>query len=109
MINFREYQDLSSRTINYNLNKEEMLANFGMGLAGESGETVEILKKHLFHKHDLDIDEIRKELGDVLWYISAICNTLNLSMGRIAFENVMKLKKRYPDKFGYEESINRID
>lgn len=109
MIDFKKYQDLSSRTINYSLEEELALANWAMGLAGEAGETVDALKKVLFHGHSLNKDKIAEELGDVLWYVSAICNNLGLSMEQIAFDNVMKLKKRYPERYSNFNSINRDD
>ena len=106
-INFKEYQGLSARTINQHFGRDQQLANFGMGLTGEAGEIVEILKKHLFHRHGLNAEKLKDELGDLLWYISAICNVLGFDMGQIASDNVEKLKKRYPEGFGFEESINR--
>lgn len=53
-----DYQHACMRTVT----EEFTLANGGLGLAGECGETVDILKKHLYHGHDLDRDELIKEL-----------------------------------------------
>jgi NTP pyrophosphatase (non-canonical NTP hydrolase) len=100
-MNFKEYQEQSARTDGGNLT-----AHF-LGLCGESGEVVELYKKHIGHGHKLDKLKLAKELGDVLWYISAIATGLNLSLEHIAIANVAKLKARYPDKFSAERSINR--
>ena len=100
-MNFKEYQEQAARTDGGNLT-----AHF-LGLCGEAGEVVELYKKHIGHGHELDIFKLEKELGDVLWYISAIATGLNLSLEDIAIANIAKLKARYPDKFSSERSINR--
>lgn len=102
-MNFKEYQEQSSRTDGGNLT-----AHF-LGLCGEAGEVVELFKKHIGHGHELDLAKLEKELGDVLWYISAISTGLNLSLEDIAIANIAKLKARYPDKFSSERSINRVE
>lgn len=102
-MNFKEYQEQSARTDGGNLT-----AHF-LGLGGESGEVMELYKKHIGHGHELDLSKVMKELGDVLWYISAIATGLNLSLEDIAIANVTKLKTRYPDKFSFERSINRVE
>ncbi len=100
-MNFKEYQEQAARTDGGNLT-----AHF-LGLCGEAGEVVELYKKHIGHGHELDIFKLEKELGDVLWYISAIATGLNLSLDDIAQANIDKLKARYPEKFSSECSINR--
>lgn len=102
-MNFKEYQEQASRT-----NGGNLTAHF-LGLCGESGEVVELYKKHIGHGHKLDIAKLEKELGDVLWYISAIASCFSLSLEDIATTNIDKLKARYPDKFSAERSINRVE
>lgn len=75
---------------------KEALCAWSMGLAGEVGEVVEPLKKYLFHDKTLDVAEIEKELGDVLWYLTALCTEFNLSLSQVMSNNVDKLKARYP-------------
>ena len=100
-MNFKEYQEQAARTDGGNLT-----AHF-LGLCGEAGEVVELFKKHIGHGHELNTSKLEKELGDVLWYISAIATGLSLSLDDIAQHNINKLKARYPDKFSAERSINR--
>ena len=100
-MNFKEYQEQSARTDGGNLT-----AHF-LGLCGESGEVVELYKKHIAHGHSLDLGKLAKELGDVLWYVSSIASGYDLSLEDIATANIAKLKARYPDKFSVERSINR--
>ena len=106
-MNLSEYQEKSARTLNTDLSRNEAISNYSMGLAGETGEAVDILKKHIYHKHELDISEIEKELGDIMWYIAALSTTLGLDLNNIAQRNIFKLKKRYPNKFNIEDSKNR--
>ena len=78
-----------------------------LGLAGESGEVVDLIKKWAFHGHSLPTHKMREELGDVLWYLSDICSLLGYSLEAIARQNIAKLQRRYPDGFSSERSINR--
>lgn len=81
----------------------------GMGLAGEAGEVCDLLKKTIFHNKDLDRDQLIKELGDVRWYLEYIMITTDITMEEVERENVTKLRKRYPDGFSTEASIERKD
>lgn len=103
-MNLNEYQELSSRTAN---NHEYALANFGLGIAGEAGEVADLIKKVVFHNHVIDKQNVCKELGDVLWYLSQIATLAGLTLDKVAETNVKKLKERYPEGFSTEKSINR--
>lgn len=101
-----KYQELSSKTAN---NHEYALANFGLGIAGESGEVADLIKKAVFHNHNIDKENICKELGDVLWYLSQIASLAGIELDEVAIKNIEKLKQRYPDGFSTERSINRVE
>lgn len=77
----------------------DALANGALGIAGEAGEVADAIKKHLFHGHALDVEGLRDELGDVLWYVATLAKTLGLSLDDVAAANVAKLKARYPEGF----------
>lgn len=107
---FAMYQQQAARTMNNVLGIREMeAANYAMGLAGESGETVDYLKKVLFHGHMFDRDVLAKELGDSLWYINAIATLFGIDLEDIAKQNVAKLLKRYPDGFDPNRSKERTE
>ena len=106
-MNISEYQEKSKRTMNEDLTRNEAISNYSMGLAGECGEVVDLLKKYVYHKHPLSVGEMEKELGDVMWYVSALASTFNLDLGNICQKNVEQLKRRYPEKFDAELSRNR--
>lgn len=102
-----EYQKLAMTTLNPNLDKKDILINGVMGLCGESGEVIDIVKKHLAQGHELDKAKIIKELGDVAWYIAEIATVLDVELEDILVQNIEKLKKRYPEGFSTEKSIYR--
>jgi NTP pyrophosphatase (non-canonical NTP hydrolase) len=107
-----EYQELASRTLidkpDFELTINEiMLVWNALGLAGEAGEVANTIKKSVFHRHGINTETIMEELGDVLWYISAICTKLNISLEDVMKNNVGKLKSRYPNGYSSEDSINR--
>jgi len=101
------YQNQALSTANMNLKKPEALSNWCMGLAGEAGELIDLIKKSLFHGHELDKDKAQKELGDVLWYLSLLCSELGMSLEEVAERNLVKLRKRYAEGFSQEASRNR--
>lgn len=101
-----EYQNEVNRTCGANsFNDKLMMAT--LGLAGESGEVADTMKKHWYHAHELDAGEVIKELGDVLWYLTLLSNTLGFSLQEVMQHNTEKLRCRYPDGFSSERSINR--
>jgi len=106
-MDMHEYQQKASRTIPKGRWFNTNVANFSMGLSGEVGEVVDHLKKALYHGHELDVDEVEKELGDVLWYLSSLATVMNMDLGEIAKNNIEKLEERYPDGFREKDSIER--
>ena len=59
-MDIREYQYKAQRTINHKLNRKEELCNLVFGINGEIGEVTDLLKKHLFHGHDLSVQKLLK-------------------------------------------------
>ena len=102
-----EYQQAALRTGNKSLTPIEQLMNGLMGLNGEAGEAIDILKKHLFQGHELDSEHMAKELGDVAWYLAVSANAIGYDLETVMQMNVEKLKARYPDGFDAEHSLHR--
>ena len=101
------YQKLALTTLNPALSKKDVLINGVMGLCGESGEVIDLVKRHLAQGHDLDRDAMIKELGDVAWYLAETAWALDVSLEDVCRGNIEKLKKRYPEGFSAERSIHR--
>ena len=102
-----EYQKLAMTTLNPELSKKDVLINAVMGLCGEAGEAIDIVKKHLAQGHELDKGALIKELGDVAWYLAEAAYALDLSLEEVLRGNLDKLKKRYPQGFETARSVNR--
>lgn len=100
-----EYQRLAMSTLNPALDRKEVLINSVMGLCGESGEAIDIVKKWLAQGHALDKEHLAKELGDVAWYLAEAATALDIPLETILRGNLDKLKKRYPEGFDTARSI----
>lgn len=118
-----EYQNLAMRTndgksssrlirelINgtVDANMAEVL-NACLGLSGEVGEFNDMIKKWIFHEKELDEEHLKKECGDIMWYIAMICHAFNWDLDDVLQLNVDKLKARYPEGFDPDRSNNRKD
>lgn len=108
-MNINEYQQLAMTTLNPALDKKEVLINSVMGLCGESGEAIDIVKKWLAQGHELDKEHLAKELGDIAWYLAEAATALDIPLEDILQANIDKLRKRYPQGFETKRSLVRQD
>ena len=106
-VGITDYQKLSVRTLNSDLTPKETIINMVMGIAGETGEVVDLFKKHFYQEHKLDKDKIKEELGDIMFYIVNLCTLLDIDAKDMLGSNIKKLQNRYPKGFDAERSINR--
>ena len=83
------------------------IVNACLGLSGEVGELNDAIKKWIFHGHNLSHEEVKKEIGDCLWYIAMMCESFGFDLEEIAQMNINKLIERYPDGFSEHASQNR--
>lgn len=104
-----EYQRLAMTTLNQALDKKDVLINGVMGLCGEAGEAIDIVKKHLAQGHELDREALIKELGDVAWYLAETAYALNVPLEDVLRENIDKLRARYPEGFDAKRSVERSE
>lgn len=102
-----EYQRLAMSTLNPDLSQKEILINGVMGLCGEAGEAIDVVKKYLAQGHELDRDKLIKELGDVAWYLAETATALDVSLEEVLERNLEKLRARYPGGFDAQRSIHR--
>lgn len=102
-----EYQTLAMKTLNPALGKKDVLINAVMGLCGESGEVIDLVKKHLAQGHELDREKMINELGDVAWYLAECAAALDADLNEVFEKNIEKLRRRYPDGFDAKRSIER--
>lgn len=129
-LDFAAYQQAALRTAGVTEGVQAVSMG-GMGLGGETSELLELfldaqesflkavrlsvtagklvdyLKKVAHHEHVLDKEKVKKELGDVLWYLALVTHVSGLTLEEVAEANVEKLKKRYEKSFTPKESLNR--
>lgn len=87
----------------YNLN------HAALGIAGESGEVVDLLKKYIIYGKELERDKLVEELGDLLFYLDALVDDIGSSWDEIREKNYNKLSTRYPEGYSDEAAIKRRD
>jgi NTP pyrophosphatase (non-canonical NTP hydrolase) len=89
----------------------ERLLTAAVGMSAESGEFIEVVKKMIFQGKPINEENLfhlKRELGDVMWYVAQACMALDTSFDEIVEMNVEKLKKRYPGgEFDVHKSENR--
>ena len=107
IINFNQYQKEAFDLISED-GRKDMVLNGVLGLAGESGECCDIVKKNRFQGHELNKEHLIEELGDVMWYIAETASGLGVTLEEVAQYNLDKLHKRYHgNHFNKEDSIHR--
>ena len=106
-MNVNEYQKEAMTLLNPDIPREDVLLNALMGLCGESGEAIDLMKKHRFQGHPLDREKLIKELGDVAWYLAEAATGLGVDLSDILQRNLDKLHARYPMGFDTQRSQQR--
>lgn len=102
-----EYQEQIKRTMNNDLTEEQKISNMLAGMLGELGEVADLIKKHLYQGHPLELNKMHEELGDSMWYVGNFCNLFDFKLEDIMAANIAKLQKRYPNGFDVERSLKR--
>ena len=106
-LTLNEYQRNAQRTARPDWTTETRLTMAALGACGESGEFADMVKKVVFHDHELNKWKMLLELGDILWYVTEAATALGYTLEEVAVENEAKLQRRYPDGFDPERSKNR--
>ena len=101
-----EYQRLATRTIDREMMPWEIQSHALHGMVAEIGELHGIYQK-VYQGHEADIDHLKKELGDLLWFVAEYCTGSEWDLSEIAQLNIDKLKARYPEGFDPEKSLHR--
>ena len=101
-------ESFSSERITENVDFGGIL-NACLGLSGEAGKTNDVTKKWIFPDSELDIEHLKKEIGDVMWYVALLCDSFGFDLDEILEMNIDKLKARYPDGFNTYDANHRKD
>jgi len=102
----KDYQEKVKKTKREFDDKEKEIMTWGLGLTGEAGDVAGCIKKTYTHGNDQTVG-IRENIGDVMWYLSTICNYYGWDLEEILDENANKLEKRYPSGGFTEEEASR--
>ena len=100
------YQELAARTINKELNNSQAEYHALHGMVGEIGEIHSIFQKE-YQGHTIDNEHLKKELGDLLWFIAEFCTVNGWDLEDVMRLNIQKLRARFPDGFEAEKSLHR--
>jgi len=101
-MDFNEYQKSAMATKKVYPNQKEQIINALLGMSGEVGEVHEMFKKHYAFGREIVVDDLIKEIGDILWYLAEMCDAFGFSLEECAKGNIAKLRARHGDKFtGY--------
>lgn len=106
-MNINDYQKEAMTLLNPALTERDVLMNALMGLCGESGEAIDLMKKHLYQGHPLDREKLIKELGDIAWYLAEAATGLDIDLSEVLRRNLDKLHARYPQGFDPQRSMHR--
>ena len=102
-----EYQELAQRTSRNDISPDDHLFNGILGLAGETGECADLVKKCFFQDGRDIREDLKDEAGDVLWYVVEVISAMGWTLEEVAQHNVDKLKRRYPEGFDADRSLHR--
>lgn len=104
-MNIKDYQEFASKGLREESLHKNNVLNFALGLAGESGEVCDLIKKREFHNryNECPVERVEEELGDVMWYVANLCTELGLDLETVLQKNELKLKRRYEKLYKGEE------
>ena len=94
-----DYQRTAARTVNAALSDEQRLLDAAAGLAEEAGEVLGLVRKHVMQQRPLDRITVVEELGDALWCLAIVADTLGVTLSHVARANEAKLRDRHPEGF----------
>ena len=86
------------------------ILHMAVGVSGESGELLDAIKKAVIYRKILDVDNVKEEIGDCLFYLQGLCNAIEYSFDEAIADNMEKLNKRYSEgKYSDQQAQVRAD
>jgi NTP pyrophosphatase (non-canonical NTP hydrolase) len=104
---FSIYQEEVKRTKKNHESIRDELCDYSMGVSGEAGEVLDLIKKVCWQGKPMNIEKVIEEMGDVLWYLAALSDTIGVSLDTVVEYNIIKLRERYQTGYSHEESEGR--
>ena len=114
-MNFKQYQDETIATFSTEETFKDkkitprdcIVLVAALGVSSEAGEVADLIKKQYFHNTELDRDELCKEMGDVLCYLTVLADQYGYTLEEVAERNREKINRRYPKGFNFEDANKR--
>lgn len=104
-----EYSLFVAKRFKFQPEHIQSLLHAAVGICGEGGELIDAVKKSWVYGKELDRENVKEELGDLLFYIQAAANLMHTTMGDLMSQNMAKLRRRYPDGYSDAAAIARAD
>lgn len=105
-MDIKTYEKESERTL-IDKGHDMNLLHAAMGIGTEAGELLDAFKRKIFYGKELDVVNIKEEVGDIMWYVAILLRELDLDFEDILQLNIDKLKARFPEKFTEHHALNR--
>ena len=102
--NSADHHDISIRLGSH---KMQQILHADIGVATESGEILDAIKKHVYYGKKLDTVNLIEEVGDVMWYLAVLLDQCGSTFDEAMEKNIAKLKTRFPDGFTEDKALNR--
>jgi NTP pyrophosphatase (non-canonical NTP hydrolase) len=105
----KDYEAAAMRTAKDMGSTKMNLIHAALGMSSDAGEFTDAVKKHAIYGKPMDLENLVEEIGDVLWFCALACNSLGVTMEQVMHENIVKLAKRYPDRYSDVYASMRLD
>lgn len=106
-LTIKEFQAQAKRTLPDLGSELNNNLHMTIGISTESGELLDVYKKAFAYGKAIDTVNVKEEIGDLLWYIVNLCSINGFDIEEIMHTNIMKLLKRFPEKFDADAAIFR--
>ena len=103
----KQYQNLAMRTAP-DVSNDDRVKHALHGMVGEVGEVHSLYQK-VYQGHTIDKEHVKKEIGDLLWFVAEYVDANGWTLDEIMQKNIDKLKARYPEGFDSDKSLNRVE
>lgn len=107
LMDFKGYQKIAYKHLKPHDSLDMEKLDWSLGLAGEAGEVIELVKHNIMHKESIDLEKLAKEIGDVVWYCSALATAYGLDFDTITRLNLAKLEHRHQGSYSTKSSEER--
>lgn len=107
LTNATDHNEQEAQLMGLRAQASARLLHYVLGVGTEAGELQDAVKRLIAYNKELDVVNIKEEIGDCLWYLSRICDFCGFTFEEVMELNINKLKARYGEKFSEHAALNR--